>query len=311
MQISILIPVHNAQDTLRATLDSALALAGPDTEILALDDGSRDNSWQVLQDYADKVQVSRQENSGGCATRNRLLEMSSAPFVHFLDADDIVDPGRNEQQREFLVRHPQIGVVTDTLRLFYEDPREEGELFAPHGSDWWVSLIRHRIPFTSSALWRRDSIEAVGEWDESLPSGQEYDLYFRFLKAGIEIAHLGLAKTRYRMPPRNAPPKRDPARTMLLEAAFLDRVEAYLIGEGAHSGPRRLALAGKRLQLARKLTRCNKQAARDLAAKVPRTRIAALPPQEGLPRTYLACAALLGFGMAETVADLMRRRHAG
>lgn len=311
MQISILVPVHNAQDTLRATLDSALALAGPDTEILALDDGSRDNSWEKLQDYADKVQVSRQENSGGCATRNRLLEMSSAPFVHFLDADDIVDPGRNEQQREFLVRHPQVGVVTDTLRLFYEDPYEDGELFAPHSSDWWVSLIRHRIPFTSSALWRRDAIEAVGKWDESLPSGQEYDLYFRFLKAGSEIAHLDLAKTRYRMPSRNAPPKRDPARTMLLEAAFLDRVEAYLIGTGGLTRSRRMALAGKRLQLARKLACRDRQAARDLADRVPRARIVALPPQEGLPRTYLACAALLGFDMAETVADRMRARHAG
>ncbi len=310
MQISILIPVHNAEVTLRATLDSALAQGGAETEILALDDGSSDDSWSVLQDYAGKIQVSRQENRGGCAARNRLLEMSSAPFVHFLDADDIVDPGKNERQREFLKSHPDVGVVTDTLRLFYEDPCEDGEVFVPQNADWWVSLISHRIPFTSSALWRRDAIAAAGKWDEDLPSGQEYDLYFRFLKKGIGIAHLDLAKTRYRMPRRNAPPKRDPARTMLLEAAFLDRVEAFLAEESALTKPRRMALAGKRLQLARKLVRWDWQAARKLAASVSRTEIAALAPQEGLPRAYLACAALLGFDLAEKVADSTRGRHA-
>ncbi|MGB3797326.1 MAG: glycosyltransferase family A protein [Alteraurantiacibacter sp.] len=310
MQFSILVPVYNAQATLRATLDSALALGGPDTEILALDDGSSDDSWNVLQDYAGRIEVARQENTGGCAARNRLLEMSAAPFVHFLDADDIVDPGRNQQQRVFLENHPEIGVVTDTLRLFYDDPHEDGELFAPQGSDWWISLIRHRIPFTSSALWRREAIEAVGNWDESLPSGQEYDLYFRMLKQSIGIAHLDLAKTRYRMPSRNAPPKRDPARTLLLEAAFLHRVEAHLLLENALTKPRRSALAGKRLQLARKLAQCDRQAARQLAATLGRAEIAALSPQEGLPRTYLACAALLGFDMAETVADTARKRHA-
>ncbi len=310
MQASILIPVYNAEATLRDTLDSALAQTGGEMEIIALDDGSTDGSWQVLQQYAPRIQVARQENAGGCAARNRLLSMSRAPFVQFLDADDIIDPGKIAAQHAFLRDHLSVGVVTDTLRLFYDDPQEDAARFAPQSDDWWVSLITQRIPFTSSALWRREAIGAAGGWDEDLPSGQEYDLYFRLLQNGIAIAHLDLAMTRYRMPARNAPPKRDPARTLLLEAAFLDRIEDYLRQQDALFAPRRNALAGQRLQLARKLYGVDRPSAHALAARVDRRQIARLAPKPGLPRAYLVCASTLGFRAAEKVAHAMRSGHA-
>jgi len=90
---SIIIPVYNAQDTIRRTLQSVLNQTFSSYEIIVVNDGSRDNSARILQEFAHYPQVTvlNQINAGVSAARNSGLQQASGDYVLFLDADDWVD----------------------------------------------------------------------------------------------------------------------------------------------------------------------------------------------------------------------------
>ncbi|BAN98992.1 hypothetical protein E05_42260 [Plautia stali symbiont] len=90
---SIIIPVYNAQNTIRRTLQSVLNQTFSSYEIIVVNDDSRDNSAQILQEFAHYPQVTvlNQINAGVSAARNSGLQQASGEYVLFLDADDWVD----------------------------------------------------------------------------------------------------------------------------------------------------------------------------------------------------------------------------
>ena len=307
--VSILVPVRNAAATLETTLQSAFAQTHTPREIVAVDDGSTDGSAAILERHADRLRFVRQANRGGCAARNRLLAMSSGAFVQYLDADDVLDPGKIAAQLLAADAVPEAAVVLDTMRLFVDDPAEDGTRFAPAHADWWVRLIAHEIPYTTAALWRREAIRAVGGWDEGLPCGQEYDLYFRLLRDGrlLHLADHGL--TRFRMPSRHGSPKREPRETIARRLSFLDRIEAHLALRNELSRDRRAALVRQRLEMARRLWHIDRPVAIEIGRALPRRGAVRMPPSEALPRRYLASFAAVGFCAAEGLADLVRARR--
>ena len=93
-QISVIIPVYNSQKYLKATLQSLQNQTFTDFEAICVDDGSTDNSPQILAQFAadSRFKIHRQTNSGGSAARNTGLELASGKFIAFLDNDDILHP---------------------------------------------------------------------------------------------------------------------------------------------------------------------------------------------------------------------------
>ena len=90
-KISIIIPVYNTEKYLHECLDSVINQTLKDIEIICIDDGSADNSYQVLQGYADKDSrfvILQQENKGAGRARNNGLKNATGEFVAFLDSDD-------------------------------------------------------------------------------------------------------------------------------------------------------------------------------------------------------------------------------
>lgn len=93
-KISVIIPVYNAQDCLKACLDSVAAQTMTDFEGICVDDGSTDASPDILQDYLEKdsrFHCFRQENAGAGAARNIGIQQARGEYIHFLDADDLLD----------------------------------------------------------------------------------------------------------------------------------------------------------------------------------------------------------------------------
>jgi len=100
--VSVIMPVYNAEATLRQALDSVLGQTYPRLEILAVDDGSRDGSWPILRGYAARdarVRPLRQARNGGvAAARNAGLDMAAGRHIAFLDSDDGWHPRKLELQ---------------------------------------------------------------------------------------------------------------------------------------------------------------------------------------------------------------------
>ena len=90
-KISVIIPVYNAEKFLRHCLDSIIYQTHENLEIICIDDGSTDNSPQILQQYASKdfrIIIEKQQNQGASVARNRGIELAKGEYLHFVDADD-------------------------------------------------------------------------------------------------------------------------------------------------------------------------------------------------------------------------------
>lgn len=101
-KVSILIPAYNVEKYLSQCLDSVLYQTYRNLQIVVIDDGSKDGTWDVMQDYAakdDRIEIYHQENQGVAETRNNLLSRSKGEWILFVDADDWIE----RQMLEYMV----------------------------------------------------------------------------------------------------------------------------------------------------------------------------------------------------------------
>lgn len=111
-KISVIMSVYNAENYVGQAIDSILNQSFTDFEFLILDDGSTDNSWDIISAYTDnRISVFRQKNKGINASRNFLINKAKGQFIALLDADDIAVPNRLQQQYDHMQHHPNCAVV--------------------------------------------------------------------------------------------------------------------------------------------------------------------------------------------------------
>ena len=130
-KVSIIVPVYNAESVLRRCVDSILAQEFRDFELLLMDDGSKDQSGAICDEYAaadSRVRVVHKENSGVSATRNLALDMARGEYIQFLDADDWITP---EATRLFVYHietsHADM-VISDFYRVVGEHTARKGSI---------------------------------------------------------------------------------------------------------------------------------------------------------------------------------------
>lgn len=190
MRVSIIIPCYDVQEHLPGALGSALAQDHPDTEIICVDDGSKDGTRQVLADFSasnpGRIRILEQTNKGASAARNAGAVVCTGAYIQFLDADDTILPDKISGQVQLAERHASPGLIVGD----FEQVMPNGLLLpalALHDQPW-MALIRTRMGTTSANLWKRDALVGVGGWNEQLGSSQDYELMFRLLKQGTPVA---------------------------------------------------------------------------------------------------------------------------
>jgi glycosyltransferase involved in cell wall biosynthesis len=188
--VSIIIPCYNAASYVAEAIQSALGQTYAYKEVIVIDDGSSDGSLEVIRSFGDAIHWQTGPNRGGCAARNRGLELARGEFIQFLDADDILLPNKIEQQMSLSKNNPSELVMCDHLetaqnpseaKLIDCDPRGQS---APR---WIVQTERLGV---SAPLHRCESLRAIGGFDEELAASQEYDLHLRLVLAGARVQHL-------------------------------------------------------------------------------------------------------------------------
>lgn len=178
--VSVIIPAYNRSLMLREAVDSVLNQDYPDFEIIVVDDGSADDTPEMLASYGDKITVIRQPNRGVSAARNRGIAAAKGELIAFLDSDDLWLPGKLTKQAEFFHAHPE-ALICQTEEIWIRrgkrvNPKNRhkklsGLIFEP-------SL--HLCLVSPSAVMMRGSLfEKVGLFDENLPACEDYDLWLR------------------------------------------------------------------------------------------------------------------------------------
>ena len=189
--VLILIPCFNAERYVAAAIDSALGQTFKDVEVIVVDDGSTDNSLGVIERYRD-LPAFRYEtgpNRGGNAARNRLLRLARGEYVQFLDADDVLHPGKVTTCLDAMTSHVDM-VYCDYDYVEDEVPRRMK--LADPGPDLVEHFIRHNIA-TIAPLHRMAILRASGGFDESLRCCQEYEFHLRLARtAWKHVRHVAV-----------------------------------------------------------------------------------------------------------------------
>lgn len=192
-QVSVLMPAYNAAQTIVPALDSILRQTLMEIELVAVDDGSTDNTPAILDAYASRdprVKLVHSDHRGIVVALNAGIAQCQAPFIARMDADDISHPSRLELQLHYMMTHPDIAVCSCLVRLF---PRRGllGGLI--HYENWINSLIKPediaRDIFVESpmshpsVMLRRDDLVAIGGYQDH-GWAEDYDLWLRYSENG-------------------------------------------------------------------------------------------------------------------------------
>lgn len=178
--VSVIIPTYNRGWIIKEAIDSVLAQDFEDFELIVVDDGSTDNTPEVLDAYRGTIKVFRQKNKGVSAARNRGIAEASGRFIAFLDSDDFWLPQKLSRQVEFFNTTPD-ALICQTEEVWIRsgvrvNPKKRHK--KPSGMIFEPSLALCLVS-PSAVMIRRSLLGIVGNFDETLPACEDYDLWLR------------------------------------------------------------------------------------------------------------------------------------
>lgn len=183
-RVTALIPTYNSERYIRETVESVLAQTYPVHEVIVVDDGSTDQTQQVLASYGDRIRYIRQTNAGPPTARNTGLVHATGDVIALLDSDDLWVPTKTERQVEYLQRHPSCGLVYTDMKTFddrgiiEESVKISRNLNLPSGHIF-QEMFAETLFQTSAVLVRKSCLDQVGGFDTSLRMGDDYELFLR------------------------------------------------------------------------------------------------------------------------------------
>lgn len=180
--VSVIIPAYNAADCVGRAIESALAQTYPPLEILVVDDGSKDNTAEVVARYPAPVRLIRQANGGTGAARNRAAREARGSWLAWLDADDSWEPTKLERQVQYTA-DPMVGIIH--CLAVGNNNADSIPTKITFQQLWQKNCIG-----VSSVIIRRSAFEQVGGFnpERGLMSVADYNLWLRTTWAGWQVA---------------------------------------------------------------------------------------------------------------------------
>lgn len=202
--ISVIIPCYNYGWLLPETLDALLAQTYPCWEAIVVDDGSVDNTRAIVAAYQHRdarFRYQHQANGGMSAARNHGLRLARGEYVQFLDADDLLAPGKFAWQAAFLDAHPAVDLVYGSMRYFRHgapavlsrsaDMRDQPWMAEAQGQGEALVnvLVKQSIMVVNAPLLRAALVGRVGPFSETLRSVEDWEFWIRCAIAGARFRY--------------------------------------------------------------------------------------------------------------------------
>ena len=244
-KVDIIIPAYNAARYLPIAIDSVMAQTFEDWRIILVDDGSTDDTADVVAPYVDrlgqKLKYIKQVNRGLPAARNVAMANSSAEFLALLDADDVWLPCRLSESLKCFEGRPQVGIAYG----FNARVDVEGRVIdtfnrrQKHGEGRIAPYIYMRKVYLNcpTVTFRRKCVDEVGPFDENLRATEDRDLWFR-IALRYEVAFVPKVIAHYRVSPNSM--STDSGRMLEAQLQF---IEKHYGSPGCGMRARRVALS--------------------------------------------------------------------
>jgi glycosyltransferase involved in cell wall biosynthesis len=210
--VSVVIPAYNCGKYIVETLESVLAQTYRNFEIVVVDDGSTDNTKEVLEPYFDEIVYHYQQNGGLAAARNKGLSLAKGEYFALLDADDIWVPNKLELQLKCFDLYPEVGLVFSefsafntkgtispsyskiyfefifqnyklTLDKIFEQKKELDDKRLAYAGNICETEFLGNIIMPSTTIIKRECIEKIGMFPGKYKNDGDYDLFLRITQA--------------------------------------------------------------------------------------------------------------------------------
>lgn len=181
---SIIIPVYNRHDMVRASIESAINQRTNLTyEIIVVDDGSTDGTIDVIKSFGEKVRLICKENGGAGSSRNAGIKVADSEIIVFLDSDDIAAPDRIETQVSYMLDHPEVGATFGDVwlegRSKPQKKRNKGFRILDNPFGVLIGTVEGPMLWNVSSAIRKEVYIREGMQDEDLVVGEDFDFWCR------------------------------------------------------------------------------------------------------------------------------------
>ncbi len=205
--VSVLMPVYKGEQFIALSIESVLAQIHSNIELIIVNDGSPDHSDDVILPYLDdpRVKYIEQQNAGVAAARNTALLYAKGKYIGLCDQDDEWLPYKAEKQVEYLETHPEAGLVhgdVDYINEFGQLLPHDPYFPAAVSGDCFPRIYMGNPVMAVAAMFRRNVVDAVGGFDQSIKYSDDFDLWLR-IAAHHAVGYNEEPVARYRLHAEN------------------------------------------------------------------------------------------------------------
>ena len=185
--ISVVIPLYNKEISIVKTIKSVLEQTYKNFEIIIVNDGSTDRSWEIAKQIEDnRIRIISQSNSGVSKARNEGIKEAKYEFIALLDADDLWEPNFLEEMVLLIKDFPYSSLFGCTCTYIYPNGQQTisnyglQEGFRGYVENYFEIGIENTLFNSSSVVFNKNAFFEIGKYDEKLKIGEDMDLWFRF-----------------------------------------------------------------------------------------------------------------------------------
>ncbi|NJM20678.1 MAG: glycosyltransferase family 2 protein [Richelia sp. SM1_7_0] len=199
-KVTVIIPTYNRAHLIKDAVESVLNQTYQDFELIVIDDGSTDNTKEILTIYGNKLRHIFQENQGRSAARNYGINLAKGEYIAFLDSDDVWFPDKLERQVAILesassnvvLVHGYKCIVDQNLQPVrgWEFKLRNLYALAERGEETYENYLDSPCIFTSTILVKKKALLEINGYDISIQGREDLDLYLRLLLKDYDFAFI-------------------------------------------------------------------------------------------------------------------------
>jgi glycosyltransferase involved in cell wall biosynthesis len=203
--VTVSIPIYNAERYLAECIESVKAQTFSDFEVVAVLDGCKDRSEEILMDLKDKRfrVIKNERNQGVISGLNQGWQNATAPLLARMDSDDIMLPHRLQRQTDFMAAHPEVALLGSYFDYMDASGRIIKKPF-PFSTDHEAMKREFRIRNCiggPTMMFRTEQLRAMGGYIADFPMAEDLTIALRYLAEGLRLANLPEVLVHYRYYP--------------------------------------------------------------------------------------------------------------